>query len=512
MKNKFYITTSIAYTNAPPHIGYALELVQADVLARWNYQLGKETLLLTGTDDHGIKIEEAARAQGRDPAEFVRELSEQFRNLADKLDIGDKKNWLRDFIRTDDRPRHGPGVEKMWNKLLEAGKLYKGQYKGLYCIGHEGYIKESELENGLCPIHKTKPEYFEEENWFFKLTDYKNELQKLYEGGVIKILPESKKSEILNMLKNLEDISFSRPASKLTWGFAVPNDVTQTMYVWVDALTNYISALGYGHEDESLFKKFWPADVHLIGKDILKFHALYWPAMLMAADEKLPKAINIHGFVTVEGEKMSKSLGNVIDPIKLIDRYGVDVVRYFLLREIASDNDGDFSERKLIERYNGELANGLGNLVSRVMKMAVTYEVKLEPKDFLSFEDLLKDDFGRGFARSIEEFKLNKALDLLWSISEDNPQTLITYGLTNYNFSGINSTSSVAGINLEIQKDSPFKEKNPEIRREKIYKELSKIQKVATLLTIFMPQTSLKILDLLKNNQMPVQPLFPRIP
>lgn len=369
--SKYYITTSIAYTNAPPHIGYALELIQADVLARWHRQNGHDTWFLTGTDEHGTKIARAAEAAGKSAHGFVDDVAARFQQLAKELNISND-----DFIRTTDQDRHWPAVHKVWLKLVESGDLYKKEYEGLYCVGHEAFIKKSELVDGLCPIHKSTPEHIKEENWFFRLTKYKDAVREKIESDEIKIIPATRKNEILNLFDDAEDVSFSRPLQTLKWGIPVPNDPSQTIYVWADALTNYISALGYGIDDPNLstnvyplMSKYWPADAHLIGKDIVRFHAMYWPAMLLSVQLPLPKSIYAHGFITVEGQKMSKSIGNVIDPFEVIKKYGSEVVRYFLLREIPSGDDGDFSYKNLEARYNGDLANGLGNLVQRVVTL-----------------------------------------------------------------------------------------------------------------------------------------------
>lgn len=337
--NKFYITTAIAYTNAPPHIGHALELIETDALARHHRMLGDETFFLTGTDEHGAKIARAAESDGRKPQEFTDSIAAKFAELAKVLNISNDF-----FIRTTDRTNHWPGVLKIWEVIKAGGDLYKGEYEGLYCVGHEAFIKKSDLVDDVCPDHQTKPEKIKEENFFFKLSKYKAQLKKAYENGVIKIKPASRTNEILAMLEDSEDISFSRPSKDLKWGIPVPGDDTQTIYVWADALTNYISAIGYGRNDD--FKKFWPADVQVIGKDILRFHAIIWPAMLLSAGLELPKSLFVHGFITVEGQKMSKTIGNVIDPVELIKKYGIDPVRYFLLREIPSSEDGDFSYKK----------------------------------------------------------------------------------------------------------------------------------------------------------------------
>ena len=416
---KFYITTSIAYVNAPPHIGYALELIQADVLARHHRLVGNDTWFLTGTDEHGTKIAKASAAANLSPEEFTNQISEKFLSLAKVLNISND-----DFIRTSDQKRHWPSAQKLWRELAERGDLYKKNYEGLYCIGHEAFMKKSDLKDGVCPLHKTKPEKIEEENWFFKLISYKKRLKKIIESDELQILPASRKSEVLNLLDDAEDISFSRPFNPPTggirWGVPVPDDATQTMYVWADALSNYISAIGYADDNsQALFKKFWPADIHLVGKDILRFHAIVWPAMLLSASLPLPKSIYVHGFITADGEKMSKTIGNVVDPFKMVEKYGSEVVRYYLLREIPSDEDGDFSEEKLKERYNGDLANGLGNLVQRVATLIennldgkLIYDEKLiEPGIAQKISDIVVR-----YKQNIESFRLHEALTNVWEL------------------------------------------------------------------------------------------------
>lgn len=382
-KEKFYITTSIPYLNAAPHLGHALEFVQADIIARYQRLLGKDVFFLTGADEHGVKISRAAEAAGKTPKEFVDEKVKQFQGLLVKFGISND-----DFIRTSDEKRHFPGAELLWKKLYEAGDIYKGYYLGLYCVGHEAFITEKDTKGGLCEIHKTKPEKVEEENYFFKLSKYTNRLRDAISKDEIKILPEFKKNEILNMLADPPagglDISFSRPSKDISWGIPIPGDATQTMYVWCDALSNYISALGFGSQDGTtpltpLLTKFWPADVHVIGKDILKFHAIFWPAMLISAGLSLPKTIFVHGFINMKGEKMSKTLGNIIDPLPLVEKYGSDAVRFYLAHEIPTFGDTDYSVEHFHEVYNGLLVNGLGNLVARSLKMASTLGSVLRP-------------------------------------------------------------------------------------------------------------------------------------
>ncbi|HAR55141.1 TPA: methionine--tRNA ligase [Patescibacteria group bacterium] len=397
MADKRYITTSIAYVNAQPHIGYALELVQADCLARWYRLKGYDTWFLTGTDEHGSKIAQVAANEGIEPQAVADRNSELFAALKPILNLSND-----DFIRTSDQARHFPGAQKLWQQLVATGDIYKDKYVGLYCVGCEAFVTEKDLIEGRCPIHKSEPEHIEEENYFFRLSKYSDRIAQLIESKELEIIPAGRGKEILNVVKSgLTDISFSRPKSKLPWGVPVPDDPDQTMYVWCDALSNYISAIGYGQDDkhpslppiskgrrngvgyvknEAEFNKWWPADLHCIGKDILRFHAAIWPGMLLSAGLPLPKAILVHGFITSEGQKMSKSIGNVVDPTEAMKRYGTDVVRYYLLREIPTTDDGDFAWARFDDLYNNELANNLGNLLSRVVQMAKKFSGGAVPK------------------------------------------------------------------------------------------------------------------------------------
>ena len=410
---QFYITTAIDYVNGKPHIGHALEKIQADVLARYHRAKEDRVWFLTGTDEHGAKIARAAEAAGMTTAAFTDDMSAHFRGLKETLNL----SW-DDFIRTSDRARHWPGAQKIWTKLAEKGDLYKRKYRGLYCVGHEAFVTEKDLADGKCRDHQKEPEVIEEENWFFRLSRYTNEIKSRIENHTLKIVPESRQHEILSLLnEGLEDVSFSRPAKDLSWGVPVPDDPEHTMYVWCDALTNYISAIGYGR-DEDNFAQWWPADVHAIGKDILRFHAAIWPGMLLAAGLPLPKSIFVHGFITVDGQKMSKSVGNVVSPVELVEKYGADPVRYYLLREIPSGEDGDFSYEKFEQRYNGDLANGIGNLVARV----ATLGERVSPISFAFKTDIEKSvdaAADRAFAeytKEMEAFRLNEALARAWEL------------------------------------------------------------------------------------------------
>ncbi len=408
---RFYLTTSIMYTNAAPHVGFALELVQADAVARYRRLVGDEVFFLTGTDEHGTKIQRSAQSAGIDPQVFVDDIASHVQVLAQKLNISNTA-----FVRTTDRAHHWPAVEKLWRALAAKGDIYKKSYSGEYCVGHEAFLKPSELVDGLCPVHKTAPEPIEEENYFFRITAYKDQVRALIESDELRIVPATRKSEILNLLDDVEDVSFSRPSSQLSWGIPVPDDASQTMYVWADALTNYISALGYGTDESNM--AFWPAQAHVIGKDILRFHAMIWPAMLLAAGLRVPKAIYVHGFITVNGEKMSKSLGNVIDPQELLREFSPDTVRFAMLREIASTEDGDFSSERIAHRYETDLANSLGNLVQRVSTLisskeggSVAYRA-----DFGSSEPVLKAILTQeSYHASFGEFRLHEALGWVWA-------------------------------------------------------------------------------------------------
>lgn len=358
--NKFYVTTSIAYVNAGPHVGYAMELLQADALARYNRLEGRDVFFMTGTDEHGLKIAQVAEQRGVWPQELANEVSALFQDLAEKMGVSNDH-----FIRTTDE-KHVAFVQEMWKKLDAAGDLYKSNYTGLYCVGCEKYILEKELVDGNCPIHKKPPIKVAEENYFFRLSKYADQIKAKIASDEVRIVPESRKNEVLSFFEEgVTDISFSRPRDSVKWGIEIPGDDTQLMYVWCDALTNYISVIDRD--------KFWPADVHVIGKDILRFHAVIWLGMLLSAGFELPKSIMVHGFITSEGQKMSKSLGNVKDPFEYLEKNGRDALRYFLLREIPTLNDGDFSQERFDIVYNDELANTFGNLVSRVFAMNKKY-------------------------------------------------------------------------------------------------------------------------------------------
>jgi methionyl-tRNA synthetase len=367
----------------------------------------------------------------------------------------------------------------MWNKLVEAGDIYKSKYTGLYCVGCETFYTEKDLIDGKCPIHLTVPEKVDEENYFFKLSKYTTEIKQKIESGELSIVPNTRRNEILALLeRGLDDVSFSRPIKNVPHGIPVPGDPTQVIYVWCDALVNYISALGYGTQNDELYKKFWPADVHVIGKDILRFHAAIWPAMLLSARLPLPKSILVHGMINSGGHKMSKSLGNVIDPNDLISRYGKDAVRYYLAREISPFEDGDLTEERFKEAYNGGLANGLGNLVSRILTLSEKYLEKCP--------EIPEHSIPQEFKDLLNTFEIQKATDFIWK--------------------------EIGDLDKFIQETEPFKlVKTDEIKgKEVISNMVLRLYTIARMLNPIMPETNATLKKLIKENKKPEKPLFLR--
>lgn len=363
---KFYITTAIDYVNSLPHIGTAYEKIGADVLARWRRMCGDEVRFQMGNDEHSVNVQKAAIARGMTPKAYCDDMRVHFERIWKGLDIS-----YDGFIQTSE-PRHEAGVQMFLQKIMDGGDIFKKRYEGWYCESCEAFLTEKDLEGGLCPNHKSKPKWLSEENYFFALSKYRDKLLDHIEKNPDFILPEIRRNEITSLLREgLQDISVSR--SSFDWGVAVPGDADHVVYVWFDALINYITSVGYGW-DESLFKKWWPARMHVIGKDITRFHCVIWPAMLMSAGIELPKTVFGHGFVYLKGEKMSKTLGNVVTPMDVVERFGADPLRYYLMREGGFGRDADFTWEHFIARYNGDLANGIGNLVSRTVGMAARYQ------------------------------------------------------------------------------------------------------------------------------------------
>ena len=475
---KFYTTTSIPYVNAPPHIGYALELVLADVIARTQAKNGKQVSFSIGSDEHGQKIEQKAKSYNLTPLEYTNDISQKFANLAKQLNISN--NY---FIRTTD-PIHLKNVTKIW-KLLEKD-IYKSKYVGWYCVGDEAFYNENEVQanHGICPNHNTPYEKLEEDNYFFRLSKYNEQVKSVITSGEFRVIPSSRRNEVLSLLNSgIEDISISRPKSKITWGINVPNDPDQVIYVWFEALMNYLTVLNYP-SDEKTSLKIWPADVQVIGKDILRFHAAIWPGILLSLGLDLPKILYVHGFITINNKKMSKSLGNVVDPIELIDRYGVDSLRYYLLRHISSYDDGDFTSEKFIAAYNNELANELGNLLSRSVAMINKYF----PKGLNKTIPPIEHDT-HAYFEAINKFRFDQALDIVWD--------------------------QIRSLNQYIDEERPWEvaKSDPLHLAEILVYLVSSLTEVAELLEPFLPDTASQIILTLKDRPKSpdLKPLFMRI-
>ncbi|MEO8862905.1 MAG: methionine--tRNA ligase [Candidatus Saccharimonadales bacterium] len=473
---KYYITTSIAYVNAEPHVGYAMELIQADVLARAARAKKKTVIFSTGTDEHGGKIQEKAAELGIEPKEFASKVSQKFLNTAKALSISNDR-----FIRTTDAG-HEQRAQLIW-KALEKD-IYKKQYVGWYCTGDEAFFTEAVVKanKGICPNHNRAYEKVEEENYFFKLSAYNDKIKEAIDTGAMRILPATRKREILQVIRDgLEDISISRPTSKVSWGIPVPGDPTQIMYVWFEALMNYITVLGYPeHED---FKKFWPANVQVLGKDILRFHAAIWPGILFSLGLPLPKLLFVHGFITNSGKKMSKTLGNVVHPMDVVNYYGADAFRYYFLRHIPSYGDGDFSWERLHNAYNNELGNELGNAVQRTAAMITQYQNGVIGQTPSAEHDQAQ------YWEALDKCKFDRALDEAWG--------------------------QVRGLNQYIDEQKPWeinKQGDLEHLREVLAYQVASLLEIAALLSPFMPETAVKIRHVFETGIVrPIEgTLFPR--
>jgi methionyl-tRNA synthetase len=473
MAKTYYLTTPIYYVNDAPHIGHAYTTVACDVLARFKRLDGYRVYFLTGTDEHGQKVEKAAAQAGTDPQSFTDKVSQNFRDLAREMDVSND-----DFIRTTE-PRHIRACQAIWKKLEKAGDIYLGKYSGWYAVRDEAFYGEDELTTG--PDGKKRApsgaevEWVEEPSYFFRLSAWQDRLLKFYEENPGFIAPTSRRNEVISFVRQgLTDLSVSR--TTFNWGVKVPDAPGHIMYVWLDALTNYITAVGYPDTESDLFKAFWPADLHMVGKDILRFHAVYWPAFLMAADLKPPKRVFAHGWWTVEGQKMSKSLGNVISPRDMIAKYGLDPVRYFLLREVPFGQDGDFSQRAMVGRLNGDLANDFGNLAQRVLSFvqknagaAVPQPGELTAADRKLFEDAR--NLLALVRAELDEQAFHKALDLLWQV--------------------------VGAANRYVDEQAPWtlRKTDPARMNTVLYVLMETIRRLAILCQPFMPHSMGKMLD-----------------
>jgi len=468
MKNK-YITTTTPYVNSDPHIGFALEIVQADAWARAQRLAGYEVVFNTGTDEHGAKIHEKAVAQGKDPQTYVDEYAEKFQQLKSLLNLS-----FTNFIRTTN-PDHKKAAQAFWIRCAENGDIYKGTYKIKYCVGCELAKTDSELKDGKCPLHPNRDiDLIEEENYFFRFSKYQDQLLKLYQEQPDFVMPAHRLEEIRNFVQaGLEDFSISRIKSKMPWGVPVPGDNEHVMYVWFDALINYISTLGWPNDTEN-FEKNWPG-VQVAGKDNLRQQSAMWQAMLMSAQLPPSKQIFIHGFISMNGQKISKSTGNIVDPRELVNKYGIDATRYYLLRAIPALDDGDFSYDRMEQIYDADLANELGNLVSRVTTMAAKGGL------VVSIGDISPDT---KIISLIDQFGFNEALELLWT--------------------------EIKTINKEINDTKPWS-LDPEKRKNFLEEWLKKIHNLGLNLSPFLPNTSKRIMEVTSGKIDKIKPIFPRL-
>ena len=473
MKKNFYITTPIYYPSAKPHMGHAYSSIIADFFARFKRIQGYNVFYLTGTDEHGQKIERAAKKNNKDPLAFCDEISKTFKDLTETLNLSND-----DFIRTTEE-RHKRSAINIWKILEKKGEIYLSKYSGWYSVSDEAFYTDDELENidGVkkSKIYGSSVEWVEEESYFFKLSKWQEKLLKFYQENKNFILPESRKNEVISFVKGgLKDLSVSRKSFK--WGIPVPSNQEHVMYVWLDALTNYLSALNYPNEDDNLYKNFWPADLHIIGKDILRFHAVYWPAFLLAAGINPPKKVYGHGWILSGDQKMSKSKGNILDPLEIIDIYGLDPLRYYLIKEVSFGNDGNISREKLENCINSDLANNYGNLCQRVLSFCEK-NLQLKIGETINFNDDDKNEFLK---------------------FTDNYENVIRY----VDCQDINSyinfiVERLFSANKYFNDQEPWNKKKDVIRLNTIiYTSLELIRKITILLYPIIPETTLKVMSI----------------
>jgi methionyl-tRNA synthetase len=495
----YYLTTPIYYVNSSPHVGHAYTTIAADVLARHRRQRGEDTFFLTGTDEHGSNIARIAEARGQDPKTFVDEMAEQWRELPRRVNASNDF-----FIRTTD-PEHERFVQDFLQRMYDRGEVYEGTYSGLYCLSCESFYTEDELVDGRCPIHGTEPQFLEEKNWFFRLSAHQDALLRLYEERPDFVLPSFRYNEARSFIeRGLEDISVTRATQR--WGVPLPWDPDQVVYVWVDALINYMSALTYAR-DEDERPRFWPA-THLLAKDILKFHCVIWPALLMAAEYEVPRQLFVHGYLLLDDRKMSKTLGNVVDPLELIDVYGVDALRFYLIRATTFGQDGNISLEGVHERYERELGNDLGNLLSRTTAMIARYRDGRIPHAEPAAEVANKvGSLGAGLPERLDAFDLTGALDAIWDV--------------------------VRALNRYVEQTAPWELAKDDARRADLdvvlYTLADGLRAVAAALSPYIPETAARILVGLGQPEVvawenvapgrtvtareiePAAPLFPRV-
>ena len=468
---KVYITTAIPYVNGAPHIGHAMDYCLADVYARYCRLCGDEVRLQAGTDEHGNKIAQKARDLGVPVEKYVDENATKFREFIRKLGVE-----YTDFVRTTDAD-HERRVQEIWKRL--ADHIYMEKYEGWYCTGCERFITEKEYaeNNGVCPDHQKPYEKLEEENYYFRISDFKERIREAIESGKMEILPEFRKKEILRLLEDSPDVSISRPRTQLDWGVAVPSDDSQVMYVWLDALSNYITVLGYPETD---ITEWWPAVAQFVGKDILRFHAIIWPAMLLGLGLELPRTLVSHGMILADGQKMSKSIGNVVDPVEVLDRHGLDAFRYYFLRHVDTFADSDFTWAKFEDAYNNELANDLGNLVQRLATLAHKNEITVGQVPSVELPE--------EYRTLMDNFEFSKAFDYVWD--------------------------KVQGLNRRIDEEKPWalaKAGETEKLNACLVGLICDLRSAAVMLEPFLPGTAERILDVFTDPTMPPEkPLFPK--
>lgn len=484
MTKKLYITTAIPYANAKPHIGNALDYLIADIWARYQRQNDNEVRFQVGTDEHGNKIAAKAGEAGLEPQAYVDGMYGNFESLMRAVGAD-----FTDFIRTTDG-HHKGAVQYIWQQLEQAGLIYKGSYEGWYCTGCENFVsdKEAAENNGICPDHQKPYERLSEENYYFKASQFNEQIHQAIESDKLRIVPEFRKKEFLELIKDgVKDVSVSRPRKNLSWGVSVPGDETQVMYVWLDALSNYITVLGYPDRPE--WQEFWPANVQVIGKDILRFHAGIWPAMLLGLGLPLPKALLVHGHVNVGGAKMSKSVGNVVDPMEIIQQYGVDAFRYYFSRHIPTQEDGDFTWEKFENAYNNELGNDLGNLVQRVAVMITRYQAGV-----IGEAPQTEHDMGP-YRDAMNAYEFNRALDEVWVTIRALNQYLET--VKPWQIAKTRETDTEAAEHLE----------------EVLAHASGTLLQIADLLLPFMPTTAKAIHTTFETGVVPASftPLFPKV-
>ncbi|HEY4499420.1 MAG TPA: methionine--tRNA ligase [Candidatus Paceibacterota bacterium] len=483
--NTFYITTTLPYVNAPLHLGHATEIIRADTIARYKKLVGFDVFFNTGTDEHGMKIFEAAQKAGKGVQQFVDEYSALYKETLQKFGVSPDAH----YIRTTD-VHHIAAAQEFWKHCDKNGFIYKKEYQAKYCIGCEEEKTDSELVNGKCPIHDRVPELINEENYFFKLSAFGDKVIALYDSNPGLVVPGYRLNELREFIKRgLRDFSISRLKKKLPWGIPVPDDDSQVMYVWFDALVNYISTLGWPDEKGD-FKKYWVngAPTQYCGKDNTRFQGLMWQAMLMAAGISPTRTIVVDGFILAEGGgKMSKTLGNVVEPLDIVNEYGTDTLRYFVLREFHPFEDTAVSKEKFKEWYNANLVNGLGNLVSRIMKMAISYNVSFSKESALWFSRTIEmDSYHQRHKGFLDSYNIQEAANVVWE--------------------------AISAADNFIQKQEPFKKikSDRNVAEEDIKQLMSRLYFIAMMIEPFMPETSKKIQDLIRENKMPSVPLFPR--